>query len=90
MASQNEIDQVWEKGKKVKGKNPDLYRLDDHDNIIYKHSYGKNSTMGWEIDHKNPKANRGSEHMKNKQPLQTNTNRQKSDKYPFKKPSNNK
>lgn len=40
------IDKVWEKGKPVPGKNPDLYRQDAEENIIYKPSYGKDSEMG--------------------------------------------
>jgi len=35
----------------------------------------------WEIDHKKPKAKRGSDSLRNKQPLQTKANREKSDKY---------
>ena len=84
MATQNEIDEVWEKGKKVKGKDPNLYRMDIHDNLIFKPSYGKNSKMGWEIDHKYPKSLGGSDHLRNKQPLQTKTNKDKSDNYPYK------
>lgn len=80
----NKIDKVWEKGKVIPGKNPDLYRKDSHGNEIYKPSYGKNGAKSWEIDHKVPVSKGGSDSQKNKQPLQTDANRQKSDKYPVK------
>jgi len=82
MASQAEIDAVWAKGKIIKNKDPDLYREDAYGNEIYKHAYGKQGEKSWEIDHKNPVANGGSDTLRNKQPLQTKTNRSKSDTYP--------
>ena len=85
MASDSEKRKVWERGKPIKGKNPSTHRKDAMGNEIYWASYGKNSPMGWEIDHKNPKDNGGSESIKNKQPLQTKANREKSNKYPYKK-----
>lgn len=54
MGYQKKKDQVWQKGKKVRGKDANLYRKDTNDNEIYYHSYGKNSEMGWEIDHSKP------------------------------------
>jgi 5-methylcytosine-specific restriction endonuclease McrA len=77
-----DVDKVWEKGEPVPGKEPDLYRLDSTGNIIYKPSYGKNSPMGWEIDHRKPIAKGGTDHLRNLQPLQTRQNRKKSDQYP--------
>jgi len=85
MASQEEIDAVWGKGKPIKGKDPDLYREDPYGNEIYKPSYGKQGEKSWEIDHKKPKAKGGSNAPKNKQPVQTDENRKKSDQYPYKK-----
>lgn len=81
--SQEEIDAVWEKGKPIKGKNPELYREDAFGNEIYKPSYGKEGEKSWEIDHKRPPNKGGSESLRNKQPLQTAANKEKSDKYPF-------
>lgn len=83
MASQKEIDAVWNKGKPIAGRDPDLYRKDPYGNTIYKPAYGTQGKMGWEIDHDKPKAKGGSEAMQNKQPVQTEANREKSDKYPF-------
>ena len=47
--TQERIDQVWEKGKVIPGKNPNLYRQDKLGNTMYKPSYGKYSEMGWNI-----------------------------------------
>ncbi len=85
MPSKKEIDKVWEKGKPIKGKNPNTHRKDRYGNEIYKPSYGKNTEKGWEIDHKKPIKKGGSDSMRNKQPLKTEENRKKSDKYPYKK-----
>jgi len=35
------LDEVWEKGKKIPGRDPDLYRKDPAGNVIYKPSYGR-------------------------------------------------
>lgn len=86
MANEEQKRKVWEKGKIIRGRNPDLYRKDYLGNTIYWPSYGQNTLMGWVIDHINPKNNGGSESIRNKQPLQTRANLVKSDKYPYKKP----
>lgn len=80
MSYQEKKDQVWQKGKKVRGKNPDLYRKDKLGNILFYSSYGKTTEMGWEIDHSKPQSKGGSDHLNNLQPLNTKANRQKSDK----------
>ncbi|WP_394747092.1 HNH endonuclease domain-containing protein [Spongiimicrobium salis] len=85
MANQDEIQKVWERGKPMPGKDPKLYRQDSMGNKLYRYSYGRSSEMGWEIDHKKPKSKGGSESIRNKQPLQTQENRKKSNKYPYKK-----
>ena len=84
MAGKDEIDKVWEKGRKIPGKDPGLYRKDIHDNEIYKPSYGKATPKGWQIDHSKPVSAGGSDNLRNKQPLQTKANAQKSDRYPIK------
>ncbi|PLX08214.1 MAG: HNH endonuclease [Marinilabiliales bacterium] len=80
MAYQNKKDDVWNKGKKIRSKNPDLYRKDKLGNELYYHSYGKNSSMGWEIDHSRPQSKGGTDHLNNLQPLNTKANRQKGNK----------
>ena len=83
--SKEQLDQIFAKGDKVRGKDPERYRKDNCGNIIYRQSYGKESPMGWEVDHKKPKANGGSNSGRNLQPLQSSENASKGAKYPYKK-----
>lgn len=80
MSYQEKKDEVWDKGQKVRGKDPEMYRKDKFGNTMYKPSYGKNSEMGWEIDHSKPQSKGGTDHLNNLQPMNTRANRQKSDK----------
>jgi len=79
MATKEQKQKVWEKAKEIPNKNPNLYRKDPYGNIIYKKSYGKNSPMGWEVDHIKPKSRGGSDSIKNLQALNTKVNREKRD-----------
>jgi len=83
MSYRRRKEEVWEKGKKIPGKDSDLYREDPCGNVIYYHSYGKNSAMSWNIDHSKPKALEGTDHLNNLQPMQTSQNKSKSDKYRY-------
>lgn len=82
MASEGNKEHVWQKAKPVRGKNPNQYRRDSKGNVIYKAAYGRNSPMGWEVDHVTPKSKGGSDAKRNLQALQTTANRKKSDKLP--------
>jgi 5-methylcytosine-specific restriction endonuclease McrA len=77
------IDKVWNKGTPIKGKNPEVHRRDAYGNPLHKPSFGKQGEKSWEIDHKVPIKKGGSDNLRNLQPLQTETNREKGDKYPF-------
>ena len=68
-------DSVWEKTPTVRGKDPNLYRRDVYGNEIYKPSYGKDTPMGWNIDHKKPKSKGGSDGVGNLQALQSQKNK---------------
>jgi len=85
MATEKEKEDAWENAHIVRGKNPNVYRKDDYGNMMYKPSYGKQSEMGWEVDHIHPKSKGGSDSPRNLQAIQWEENRTKSDKYPYKK-----
>ena len=46
------VEEAWNNAHKIRGKNPEVYRRDDYGNTIFKSSYGKQSDMGWEVDHR--------------------------------------
>lgn len=77
MPTQDTIEKAWKNAKKSRGKDPDLYRKDPYGNEMYKDSYGKNSDMGWEVDHIKPRSRGGSDSTKNLQALNTEVNRSK-------------
>ena len=79
MASKDEIDKVWKTAKPIRGEDPNKYRKDPYGNKIHKDSYGKDTAMGWEIDHIKPSAKGGSDSIRNKQALKTSINREKGD-----------
>lgn len=79
--TQERLNQIWDKGETIKGKNPDLYRLDKFGNQMYKPSYGKISEMGWNVDHSKPQAKGGTNHLNNLQPMNSRANFRKNDQY---------
>jgi 5-methylcytosine-specific restriction endonuclease McrA len=74
MATQGQIDKAWENAKKIRGKDPDKYRQDPYGNTMYKGSYGKNSAMGWHVDHITPESKGGSDETRNLQALNVSVN----------------
>lgn len=73
----NTKDKVWNLADKVSGKDPNLYRQDPYGNTMYKHSHGKSTSMGWDIDHIKPQSRGGSDYINNLQALNASTNRSK-------------
>jgi len=80
MASNKTINDVWDKARPIRGKNPDVWRKDEAGNVIRFASYGTLGEYGWELDHKNPIARGGTESPRNLQALHWEENRAKSDK----------
>ena len=83
MSYQESKEKVWEKGTKIPDKDPNLYREDKIGNVMYYPSYGKQSSMGWNIDHSKPQNKNGTNHLNNLQPLNSLNNSSKSDTYPY-------
>jgi len=81
--SENIIDAVWHKGATITGKHPAEHRRDILGNELRRESYGKESGMGWEIDHIIPVAKGGTDDLSNLQALQSTANAQKGDAYPW-------
>lgn len=75
MASRAARDKAWESAKRMRGKDPRRYRQDVYGNAMYRASYGKDSEMGWEVDHIKPRARGGSEATRNLQAINTRVNR---------------
>lgn len=82
-------EKVWNTGNKIKGKDPSKYRSDVYGNTMYYNSYGKNSKMGWQIDHIKPISRGGSDTLRNLQPLNSIINMSKSNKLVKKSRHNN-
>jgi hypothetical protein len=81
MSYRNRKDEVWVKGAIVRGRDPRLYRKDIYGNLMYYHSYGKNTAMGWVIDHSKPVSKGGTDHLNNLQPMNYHANLVKSNNY---------
>ena len=73
------VQEVWERGRTVSGKDPTLYRRDSVGNVLFRHAYGKHGDMSWQVDHKVPVAKGGSDNLRNLQPLQSGANEEKGD-----------
>lgn len=79
--SKERLAQIWNKGAIIPGKDPNLYRKDIYGNVMYKHSYGKDTDMGWSVDHSKPQSKGGTDHLNNLQPMNSSANKRKGDKY---------
>ena len=66
---------VWAKASKVRGKDPSMYRKDVYGNVCYKPSQGKDTKMGWNVDHKRPSSKGGSDSLRNLQLMQSSKNK---------------
>ncbi len=77
------VEAVWSKAAIIKGKDPAEYRSDIFGNKVCRDSFGKQSIMGWEIDHIKPVAKGGTDDLSNLQVLQSKANAIKGDNYPW-------
>ena len=75
--SREMINKVWQKAKKIPGKDRTRYRKDPYGNVLCYDDYGKDSKTGWDIDHIVPSSRGGGNNIGNFQALQTAANRKK-------------
>lgn len=81
--NQTTVDLVWQKEQVVPRYDPNVWRKDTCGAWMKRNEHGNtNSQHGWEIDHIKQKAQHGSDHISNLQPLQWENNRHKGDNYP--------
>jgi 5-methylcytosine-specific restriction endonuclease McrA len=71
-------DQVW-----LKDGSHNSVKIDKCNRIMKYEEYGMETTFGWEIDLIIPKSKGGKDDIENLQPLHWETNREKSDNYPW-------
>lgn len=80
MTQKSKKQQVWDKAKEVRNKNPDAWRRDPCGNLMRRGSYGTQGEYGWEMDHKRPKSKGGSDSVSNLQAMNWKKNRELGDK----------
>ena len=80
--SETQIQQVWDKGKKVDGYDEDRYRKDACDAWMMREKHGEESLYGWQIDHVYPESEGGDEELVNLRPMQWENNQSKDNNYP--------
>ena len=83
MATNRQKQIAWENARRIRGKNPNLYRRDRLGNEMYKPAYGTNGKKGWEVDHSRPRSKGGTNSPRNLQAMQTAANRRKGNRYPY-------
>jgi len=69
---------VWNKAKTIRGRDPKVYRQDPYGQTMYYSSYGKYTPMGWHMDHIKPQSKGGSHDIINLQAMTSKMNNKKS------------
>lgn len=83
MATKSDIEKAWDKAQVIRGLNPNVWRRDPYGNKIRKGSYGTHGEYGWEVDHKKPISEGGSDSPRNLQAVHWKENRRKGSQYPY-------
>lgn len=80
--TEEQIQQIWEKGRKIEGLDPDMYRLDACGALIMRDKYDMTNKYGWVVDHIFPRIKGGDDTMINLRPLHYLNNISKAGDYP--------
>ncbi|QOI98535.1 MAG: HNH endonuclease [Flammeovirgaceae bacterium] len=80
--SDKQIQDVWNKGTTVENYDSVKYRKDVCGAWMQRDKYGKEETLGWEIDHVYPESKGGDETLINLRPMHWENNRSKADDFP--------
>lgn len=80
--TQQLLDDVWAKAEPIRGYDSNVWRQDFAKAWINKNAYGTTGPYGWEIDHRKPQSQGGSDSLANLFPCQWENNRTKGDNYP--------
>ncbi|KAH3742637.1 hypothetical protein Pelo_15960 [Pelomyxa schiedti] len=67
----------------VPGMDPDNYRMDPYGNLISHNARGTQSQMAWDVDHRHPLNDGGSNSIRNLDAVQHNQNLSKGAQYPY-------
>lgn len=69
------IRRVWSKARPIAGCDPNVFRRDPYGRVMCRFQYGnRQSSYGWERDHRIPKSRGGGDELANLQPLHWRSN----------------
>jgi hypothetical protein len=81
-ADETAVELVWERGRRIPGLDPAMWRLDFCGALICRNYHGIETYHGWEIDHVIPMDAGGSEDLGNLQPMHWENRRHKAETWP--------
>eukprot|EP01105_Mastigella_eilhardi_P002059 TRINITY_DN1248_c0_g1_i2.p3 TRINITY_DN1248_c0_g1~~TRINITY_DN1248_c0_g1_i2.p3 ORF type:complete len:160 (+),score=25.38 TRINITY_DN1248_c0_g1_i2:648-1127(+) len=78
-----EADGAWDRAATIPGRDLDHYRQDPYGNAMRYESRGTGSALAWDVDHRHPVADGGTNSSRNLDAVQHEQNLSKSDAYPY-------
>lgn len=76
------IQEVWNKGRKIEGLDENKFRLDACGALIMRDKYEMTNQYGWKVDHIIPRSKGGDDALINLRPLHYLNDMSKADDYP--------
>lgn len=74
---------AWERAIRIPGLDPSGYRLDDYGALIRFTEYGQLTRQGWQVDHRRPTSEGGTDILPNLRALQWENNEARNAKSPI-------